>query len=332
MAAVKLSKILIIVIAVSGLVGCIVILFLVFRCCRRPKSTPLPPIQPLAHHREKELNHLPHPRVPHISVGLTQPGRYGSDTSLLKPSREPSFQTDESLGVPSSSHHSLLVPPSPSTNATHHSSPLSAESQSDGPSSITHQYLPTTRPARSTSRTRSRQPRSRMNSTVSTHSNTAQTSTRSPNAIRGAPHSTLSNVQIVLPTPLAPQLQNHMVTTPSVVGNHEDPVERGGIADGWTPTPSRTTSRRSNANLTQDASRGRKTSSGSGHRHHHSLDTIDQPRGPESSMQFRGRSSSSRSIQPQPRGDIALSPRSPDNRTRPPRAILRKPRDGQGNP
>lgn len=332
MAAVKLSKVLIIVIAVSGFVGCLVILFLVSRCRRRPKSAPLPPIQPLAHHREKELNHLPHPRIPRTSVGLTKVGHYGSDTSLLKP---PSFQTDESQGTPSSSHHSSSVHPSSSTNLTYQSSPLSVESQSDEPPSITQQYVSTTRPARSTSRTRPKQPRSRINSTASTHSNSAQTSTRSPNNIRGAPHSTLSNVQIVLPTPLAPQLQNHMVTTPSAIRNYDDPAERGGIADGWTPTPSRTTSsRRSNFNqdlLTQDASRGRKTNSGSGHRHHRSL---DQPRGLESQTQFRGRSSSTRSIQPQPlrHGDTALSPGPLDNRTRPPRAVLQKPRESQGNP
>jgi hypothetical protein len=334
MAAVKLSKTLIIVVAVSGLVGCIAILFLILRCRRRPKSPPLPPIQPLAHHREKESNHLPHLRTPRNSVGLPQPGRYGSDISLLKPS----VQTDESHGAPSSSHHSStsFVPPSPSTNFTCQSNPLLAESQSDESPSI-QQHVPTTRPARSTSRTRSRQPRSRINSSVSTHSNSAHTSTRSPNTIRGAPHSTLSNVQIVLPTPLAPQLQNHMVTTRSAVGSYEDLVDRGGISDGWTPTPSRTTSRRSIANQDlsmQDASRGRKPNLSSRHRHHRSLDTTDQPRGPEPQTQFRGRCSSSRSIQPQPPsyGDTAIFPGTVDNRTRPPRSILQRPRDGQGNP
>jgi len=330
MAAVKLSKILIIVIAVSGSVGCAIIFFFVLRCFRRPKPTPLPSIQPLAHHREKELVHIPHPRNPRNNVGLTQLGRYGSDTSLLKPG----FQTEESLGTPSSSHHSSLVP---STNVTYQSSPLSTESHSDESPSITQQYVPTTRPSRSTSRTRPRQPRSRINSSVSTHSNSAHTSTRSPNTIRGAPHSTLSNVQIVLPTPLAPQLQNHMVTTPSAIGNYEDPAERGGNADGWTPTPSRTTSRRSKPDqvlLTQDASRGRKTSSSAGHQYRRSLDTTDQLKGSEPQTQFRGRSSSSRSIQPKllGHGDAALSSGSPGDRTRPPRVILQRPRDGQGNP
>ena len=328
MAAVKLSKILVIVIAASGSVGCAIILFFVFRRFRRPKSTPLPPIQPLAHHREKELIH-PQPRIPRNNVGLTQLGRYGSDTSLLKPG----FQTDESLGTPSSSHHSSLTPPSPSINVA---SPLSTESHSDESPSISQQRVPATRPSRSTSRTRSRQPRSRINSSVSTHSNSAHTSTRSPNTIRGAPHSTLSNVQIVLPTPLAPQLQNHMVTTSSAVGNYEDSA---GIADGWTPTPSRTTSRRSKPDqdlLKQNASRGRRTSSSVGHQYRRSLDTTDQLRGSEQQAQFRGRSSSSRSIQPKllghGPGDVALSSGSPGDRTRPPRVTLQRPRDGQGNP
>lgn len=332
MTAVKLSKILIIVIAASGSVGCAIILFFVFRRFRRPKSSPLPPIQPLAHHREKELVHLPQPRIPRNNVGLAQLGRYGSDTSLLKPG----FQTEESLGTPPSSHHSSLAPPSPSINVT---SPLSTESHSDESPSITQQRIPATRPSRSTSRTRSRQPRSRINSSVSTHSNSAQTSTRSPNTIRGAPHSTLSNVQIVLPTPLAPQLQNHMVTTSSAVGNYEDPAERGGIADGWTPTPSRTTSRRSKPDqdlLKQDASRARKTSSSAGHQYRRSLDTTDQLRGSEPQAQFRGRSSSSRSVQPKllghEPGDAVPSSGSPGDRTRPPRVVSQRPRDGQGNP
>ena len=113
MAAVKLNTTLIIVIAASGLIGCVIILFLIFRCCRRPKSAPLPPIQPLAHHREKEFDHPPHLHIHRSSVGLTELGLHGSDASLLKPG----FQTDEPNGTPSSSHYSLSIPPSPPANA-----------------------------------------------------------------------------------------------------------------------------------------------------------------------------------------------------------------------
>ena len=329
MAAVKLSKTLIIIIAVSGLVGSIVVLFLILRCCRRPKSTPLPPIQSLAHHREKELNYLPHPRIPRNSGGLSQLGPYGSDTSLLKPSRKPSFQTDESHGTPSSSHHSFLVPPSPPINVTYYPSPLSVEPHSDEPASIAQQYVPTTRLAHSASRARLKPSQSRTTSVASTHSTPTHVSTRSLSAVRGAPHSTLGNVQIVLPTPLAPQLQNHMVAHPSATGSYEEFVDRGAVADRWTAAPGRTTSWRPNS----DAPHRRKTNPNSGHRYNRSLDTIDRPSQSGSQVQSRGRAYSLHSTQPQPLGreDTTSYPRSPDNQTQPPRVISQRPRDGQGN-
>ena len=304
MAAVRLSETLIIIIAASGFVGCVVILFIIFRCCRRPKSAPLPPIQPLAHHREKEFDYVHRPRVPHSGVGLGQLGVYGSDTSLLKPSRKPSF---ESNGAPSSGHNSFLTPPQ--TDVTHQSNLLSVESQSDGPSSVDQQYLSTTRLAHSASRSRLR---SQAGSALSLHS-TAHTSTRSVNVTRGGHHSSLSNVQIVLPTPLAPQLQTHMVASPAVAGSHAGLMERGGIADRWTTTPGRTTSGRTNTHQDRNVFRGQKNSS-SGHRYHRSLDTADQSRRSELQPQFRVRSSSSNSTQ-----------------SRPPRTLSRRPHDGQGN-
>ena len=304
MAAVKLSETLIIIIATSGFVGCVVILFVIWRCCRRPKSTPLPPIQPLAHHREKEFDYIHRPRIPHGGVGLGQLGGCGSDTSLLKPSHRPSF---ESNGAPSSNHHSFLTPPQ--TDVTSQSNLQSVESHSDGPSSVNQQYLSTTRLAHSASRSRLR---SHASSVVSLHS-TAHTSTRSLNVIRGGHHSSLSNVQIVLPTPLAPQLQTHMVANPAVAGSHAGLTERGAIADGWTTTPGRTTFGRANSHQDRNTFRGQKNSS-SGHRYHRSLDTTDQSRRSESQTQFRVRSSSSHSTQPGP-----------------PRALSRRPRDGQGN-
>jgi len=331
MAAVKLSTTLIIVIAVSGSLGCAIVLFLTFKCCRRSKSVPLPPIQPLAHRREKDINCLPRPYIPRDELG--QLGRYGSDTSLLKPSRKRSFQTDESHGTPSSSQHSFPVGPSPPTNVTHQPSPLSVESFSDEQTSVTHQYTPTTQQVRSSSRVRPRQSRSRTNSAGSTHISLTHVSTRSGNTIHGAPHSNRSNVQIVLPTPLAPQLLDHMVTNPSMVGNYEELAERGGIADGWTPAPGRITSQRSNTGQDLSKRDGRKTSSSSGHRLRRSLDTMDRPGRSESQTQFRGRTSSHRRIQPQPlsHGDTTASPWTLDNKTQPRRVTLQKPRDRQGN-
>ena len=334
MAAIKLSNTLIIVIAVSGLVCCALILFLIFRCCRRPKSAPLPPIQPLAHHREKEPNNLLHPHFPRNGVGLGQLGRYESDTSLLKPSRKPSFQTEESHGTPSSSHHSSSVSPLP-TNVTYQSGPPLVGSHPDEPAAITQQYMSTTRLTRSASRTRLKPPQPRATSSVSTHSISTHAPTRSPNTIHGAPHSSLSNVQIVLPTPLAPQLQNHIVTN-STFGSYEDLVGREGIADGWTTAPNRSTSLRSRSRqdlLIQGTSRGRKTSSSAAHRFNRSSDTTDRRGRTELHTQLRGQGFSSRSAQlpPLSHADIAPSSWSMDNQTQSSGAISKEPRYGQGS-
>lgn len=64
MAAVKLSEILIIAIAASDFPGCNTILFFIFGYYRRLKSSPLPPIQPLVHHRENEIYLPPSPSYP----------------------------------------------------------------------------------------------------------------------------------------------------------------------------------------------------------------------------------------------------------------------------
>jgi hypothetical protein len=336
MTAVKLSKTLIIIVAVSGLVGCIVILFLISKYCYRPKSAPLPPIQPLAHRRETRFNYFPHPYVPREDMGLDQVGQYWSDASLLKTSRNPSFRSGESSGTPPSGDHSFLVHPPP-TNVTYRSGSLSVESYSDEQTSITQQHAPTTRLARSTSRARLNRQRSRANSIASTHSTFthAHVSTRPVNAIRGAPHSPHSNVQIVLPTPLAPQLRNHMTANLSAIERYGELVERGGIIDRWMTASSRRRSRRLNSDQdlsVRDASRGRKTSSSSWHRDRRPSDTMDRLRRSESQTQSRGRTSSRRSIQPQPpsQGDTTPSPRYLDGQARPPRTTSQNPRDGKG--
>jgi len=211
---------------------------------------------------------------------------------LLKPSRKRSFQTNESHGTPSSSQYTDSVIPSPSTNITYQPSPLSVESFSDEQTPVTQQYVPMSHQVRSASRARPRQSWSHMSSVGSTH---ISHTTRSGNTIHGAPHSTRSNVQIVLPTPLAPQLLDHMTTNPSMVGSYEELAERGGIADAWTPAPGRITSRRSNSGQDHPRRGGRETNSSSGHRY---CCSSDQPGRSESQTRFRGRSSSHPPIQP----------------------------------
>ncbi|KAF9779773.1 hypothetical protein BJ322DRAFT_339518 [Thelephora terrestris] len=282
MATVKLSITLIIVIAVSGLVGCIVFLFLIFRCCRRPESAPLPPIQPLAHHREKEANHLSHPRTFRNSLGPGQLGIYESDTSLLKPSGKSSSQTDGSDGTPSSSNYSLSNPSSPQTNVT------GQQSVVDEQASVTQQYVSTTRQARSVSRG-PRRPRSRVVSVASTNTIFTQASPRPTSIIRGAPHSAHSSVRIVLPSPLAPQLHNNTVPIPSFTSQRSD----------------------SDQDLSNQEScrcRGRKSSLSSGHQCRRSLGAVDQERQSESQAQLIGRTPSDRSTPPESHNNADTAP------------------------
>ena len=300
MAALKLTTTLIIVIAVSGLVGSLLILFLFFRCCRRPKSNPLPPIQPLAHHREKETNYLPRPQTFRNSLVPNPQGDCDSDGSLLWQSRKPSFQTTNSDGTPSSSNHSF---PTPQTNLSPQSRPRSA---GDAQTTTAQPYVSTTRQARSVSR--GTRPRSRVVSTISTNTVFTQTSPRPTSMIRGRTHSSLHNFQIVLPAPLAPQLQNHMVAA-SLVETHPN-------SD---PDPS-----------TQAVSHGRRARSSSWHRSHRSLDTKDQSNPSESYAPSRGRNSSERSIQSLNKGDTTPPVPSLDGRHRPPQVMSQDLRDGQG--
>jgi len=217
MAAVELSKALIIVIAVSGAFGCIALLFLIFKCFHRSKSTPLPPTQPLAHQRERESKFVSYPCTSRKSIALDRVGLYGSETSL-KPSRLSSYQTDESAGAASSSCHSLPPHPPPiPTIPVYLPGPRSVESGSgEGPPSL--------------GETRPRRP-SRTNSTPFAASSSTHVSTRSLN--------TGNHVRVVLPTPLAPQLQYHMVANPSTIESKGGLV---GNSDRWMRVPNRSTS------------------------------------------------------------------------------------------
>ena len=336
MAALKSSETAIIIIAAVGSVGYIIFLLLIFKCCRRSESTPLPPIQPLAYYRGREFKHFPYPYIPHRNAGLHQAGCHWSDAPSLKPSRTPSLWTDESSGTPPSSDHSFFILPSPPTNVTYRPYSSSAESYSDETFSITHQYMPTIRQARSVSRTRSWRQLSRTNSTVSTCTTSTRVSTRSANAIDGAPHSAHNSI-LIMPTPLAPRLQNHLVANLLAFESYEvsSTTERGGVADRWMTAPCRTTSRRVNSDQdlsVQDASRGQTTSMGSGHRDYRFPDTTDRPRRSELQKQSRVRTSPSRSIKfhPPSQGDATPSPWFLGDQTRLPWATSWKPCDGQG--
>ena len=221
MAAVELSKTLIIIIAVSGPVGCIALLFLIFRCLHRSRSAPLPPIQPLAYQRERETKCVSYPFL-RRSMASDQAGSYESEKSS-EPPPLPSCRTDESSGAPSSTFHFLPPPPPPKVNTVSWPGTRSVESGSDEqPPSL--------------GETRPRQ-RSRKNSIQLTPSASTHVSTRSSS--HGAPHSRYSQVQVVLPIPLAPRLEYHMVADSPTIEKKGGVV---GISDRWMTAPNRSTS------------------------------------------------------------------------------------------
>lgn len=222
MAVVELSKTLIIVIAASGSVVYVALLFFIFKCLGRSKSAPLPPIQPLAHQRERESKYISYPDTPRRSMVTDQVSLFGSRTSS-KPSLLPSYRTDESSIAPFSSYHSPPpLPPLP-TDIVYWPGAQSVESGSDEqPPSLGH-----ARPRK----------HSRSNSLPSASTHVSTRSART--GIRGAPHSRHSQVEVVLPTPLAPGLQHHMVTDPSVIETKDGFTS---TSDPWIKAPNRSTS------------------------------------------------------------------------------------------
>ncbi|KAF4572716.1 hypothetical protein EYR36_007226 [Pleurotus pulmonarius] len=269
-----------IIIAVCVGVGtALVLIFLIRVICRmharRPSNTaPLPPVQPLAHDRERRLARLDAWRD--SSYPLAIPVAFGSavggsKTSLLTKEAESGYQEpsrhaslihseqgvdditvlastrpmDPSLPLPNPSFHhdsasssslglssesdpgsgSPTPPLTPSLSRASFVQPSNPGSRSGSPS--------TPPPTRTTSRRRP----------VSSVSATSIRTTRSTrNTLRGTPHSPHSNVQIILPAPLAPELFPYVTNDDhSVYGRrsiHSDPsnhIRRMSLADKWAP-------------------------------------------------------------------------------------------------
>ena len=170
---------------------------------------------------------------------------------------------------------------------------------------------------------------------TSTRSTSTYVSTRSINTIRGAPHSPYSNIQIILPVPLAPQLRNHMIENPSVIQWGGGSLEQGSITDRWVTTPIRTTSWRSSSDQSLsigDAFPGREASPSSKQQDSRSSDNTDQLRRPESPTRPKGRTSSRYPTQRQPLGlgYPTPTPQSPSTQALSTRTTSRDHRGGQG--
>ncbi|OCH96610.1 hypothetical protein OBBRIDRAFT_13315 [Obba rivulosa] len=255
----KLSTSTIIIIAV--VCGCVVVLVcslflfrLIFRICRPRESAPLPPVQPLAHHREQQLTSLserkstrpptffesdtllPRPYSRHISNPSSSAASLLPDVSEL-PSRQSSYHPEDGVSGEDSSAPSPVSFDSPlHIPTTQFSSgfngegsvasseepgdatppPLSMSPSPSAPvseaSSMNMSYPISTRsynnsPSRSSPlRTSTRSPSRHHTRPMSIVSSASIRTMQSRSTLRGLPHSPYSNIQVVLPAPLAPEL------------------------------------------------------------------------------------------------------------------------------
>jgi len=310
------NQTIIIVIATCASAGGLVLTFLLFytfrRLCSRNKLAPLPPPQPLAHHRERqrakfeERNATSTSRPTtwhdhdHNPAYLTAPRPFGSSTplgsktSLLYkeskespgssiPSRNTSFnrsETAEDVSLPPTPMDFGLSNPNPSFQTLSASSsslgssevhsrspplPPTPNSLNPSPSHGTSDTQPlNTSPhslSHSASGSRARPQPSRRPRPVSMTSTTSTTqSWSSRNTIRGMPHGPYSQVQIMLPAPLAPDLFPYMVGEPRMMASavaarrqsmfaEGEGFERLSVVDKWASTAVRSSSLLSHENL-----------------------------------------------------------------------------------
>lgn len=234
-----LHYITIIIIAASASVGAVLVTLLLWRILSRlsrsSRSAPLPPRQALVHQREQQLaaftghQNVSVPRN-FLDVRPSAPVRHGSNASLIphvdNSSANTSYraslythETDDGTEGLSTPPRNPLHPPTPHFFAPHpprNSSSTSLPSSNDhtsGPTSLVATGSTSVSPSQSLRRTNPR-PRPRPFSMVSNGTSHTGMTARSRSTTRGAPHAAHSNVHIVLPAPLAPNLY------PPVAGEH----------------------------------------------------------------------------------------------------------------
>ncbi|KAH9075827.1 hypothetical protein EDB83DRAFT_2352541 [Lactarius deliciosus] len=261
-----LRHITIVIIAVSAAVGGVLVTFifwrLLSRLSRNSRSAPLPPRQALVHQREQQLaaftghQNVSVPRN-FLDVHPQAPVRHGSNASLIphvdNSSANDSFraslythETDDGTEGRSTPQVNPLHPPTPHFFAPH--PPLNASSTSlpslnghaSEPTSLAAAGSTSISPSQSLGRTNPRA-RPRPFSMVSNGTSHTGMTARSRSSMRGAPHAPHSNVHIVLPAPLAPNLYPPAVSEhgrKSLVGDtaYGDRLSwRNSLADKWIP-------------------------------------------------------------------------------------------------
>lgn len=214
-----------VIIVVLCVVAGMLIFFGLFRFLRHRlarHSTPLPPVQPIAHYRKQRLTEFTErPTMSSTyslssrlspSIGLSPAA---SDSSFLPAKYEQTSPSQSSLyladnsdvqGVPPppSSDEEVLPTPNPAFNYARRFSSSSLGSASSTPLSISVA-------SRSPSQTTLSRSYSRRTGPATAASSTSIRSTRSSRStIIGVPHGPLSQVKLVLPAPLAPSLHPYM--------------------------------------------------------------------------------------------------------------------------
>lgn len=235
----------IIIIACAGLAGVLLVLAvsrLVSRSASRSRSAPLPPRQELAHRREHQLARRARDESTYAfdSARLkVDSGIASSSTASLIPTA-PSLATQDASG--SEQEAGLFSPPAvygyprrPFSDV-----PSSAGSLSSDLSPLPSPRIPSVGSLREASPSRrvSRISASGLSSHNSHRAPTSRSNHRSPSSrFSGTPHGPHSNVQIVLPAPLAPQVYQHMVGAEDSRGRPisqaESSIRLAAMADPW---------------------------------------------------------------------------------------------------
>ncbi|KAF9535807.1 hypothetical protein CPB83DRAFT_888476 [Crepidotus variabilis] len=257
-----INKDTLIIIIIFGCIGVITLLFLILRLIRHSTSTsnPLPPPQPLAHHREQELAKFRDSVLPRSQTWY-QAGQFspntiassgsalGSRASLLAKA-SPSLSADSQESPTLELNHTLPLP-----NPSFHSRPGSSHSFASS-SDLTLPPSPT--PTRGSTPPLTSEisvsPRSRVPSaspshlsgplSVSSSYSTLHSKASRRNTLRGSPHSRHSQIQIVLPAPLGIDPNAPLSAPPSSLRrplsgmNLGEAYDRRSIADKWVSSPS----------------------------------------------------------------------------------------------
>ncbi|TFK30651.1 hypothetical protein FA15DRAFT_629895 [Coprinopsis marcescibilis] len=251
-----LSRTTIIIIAVCAGVGALVACFLLYRAIRKcrssARSAPLPPVQPLAHHREHNATRFEEslsrpqtwfePNIPAThsfrrdSPGESKASLLGKESPLLSPESICSSADAAQEVIVQQTHFQHLPLPSPSY---HNSRPGSSSSLNSSDGSCTQHPFPISSDGhaqplpRSITDLRSGARRPRPISMSSMASNNTAISRSSRYTVRGVPHSPHNNIQIFLPTPLASESNSRESLALPTRRRQSGAYDRRSIADSW---------------------------------------------------------------------------------------------------